>query len=416
MPEEVGMTRQAVNGRAAKKKTSRRKGVGIVGLREKAAKSGRRNRSEPGLPPLYPLVGLDWRLGRGHGMLLASNLGRVMRKLLILCGFLFATPGLAQECTGQNLIEALSPDRRAALEQAVAPVPYNKGIFWEARKGQDRIVLIGTYHFGDPRHDQTITHFADQLDGATVMLVEAGPDEQTRLTEALTKDPTLIADPTGPTLPERMEKADWDQLSRAMADRGIPAFVASRMRPWYVAMMLGMSPCMLEQVKVSGKANGLDQLLMDRAVAQGIPVEALEPWDTVFSLFADMTPAQEIEMLRSTMPAAEHADDYGRTLIDAYFSGDVWEIWEFGRLDAYENSGLSRAAVDEQTRLAQEKMMDGRNQSWIKALDLAAEQAAKSQGYVVAAFGALHLPGEQGVLRLLERDGWTVTALPSPHH
>ena len=29
---------------------------------------------------------------------------------------------------------------------------------------------------------------------------------------------------------------------------------------------------------------------------------------------------------------------------------------------------------------------------------------------VAAAFGALHLPGEDGVLRLLERDGWTITA------
>ena len=54
---------------------------------------------------------------------------------------------------------------------------------------------------------------------------------------------------------------------------------------------------------------------------------------------------------------------------------------------------------------------------WVaEEMGVTAEQAAKSQGYVVAAFGALHLPGEQGVLRLLERDGWTVTALPSPHH
>ena len=37
----------------------------------------------------------------------------------------------------------------------------------------------------------------------------------------------------------------------------------------------------------------------------------------------------------------------------------------------------------------------------------AAEAAGQGKG-VVAGFGALHLPGENGVLRLLERDGWTI--------
>mgnify|MGYP002652706691 CR=1 FL=1 len=44
---------------------------------------------------------------------------------------------------------------------------------------------------------------------------------------------------------------------------------------------------------------------------------------------------------------------------------------------------------------------------------LLAREVAKARGRgkpVVAAFGALHLPGKDGVLRLLERDGWTITA------
>ena len=37
----------------------------------------------------------------------------------------------------------------------------------------------------------------------------------------------------------------------------------------------------------------------------------------------------------------------------------------------------------------------------------AVDAAGRGKG-VVAAFGALHLPGDNGVLRLLERDGWTI--------
>ena len=58
--------------------------------------------------------------------------------------------------------------------------------------------------------------------------------------------------------------------------------------------------------------------------------------------------------------------------------------------------------------LAQERLMDRRNRAWIAPLTQAAEAAAPKGTEVVAAFGALHLPGEEGVLRLLERDGWTV--------
>ena len=112
---------------------------------------------------------------------------------------------------------------------------------------------------------------------------------------------------------------------------------------------------------------------------------------------------------RAALPAAAHADDYAVTLTDAYFAGDTWLIWEFGRHDAYKTSGLGRAAVDAQVALMQTNVMDDRNRVWVAPLTEAAETAAAKGKGVVAAFGALHLPGENGVLRLLEREGWTVS-------
>ena len=116
-------------------------------------------------------------------------------------------------------------------------------------------------------------------------------------------------------------------------------------------------------------------------------------------------------MIVYTLPAAQHADDYATTMTDAYFDEDVWQIWEFGRIDAYRNSGLPKAEVDRMTDEAQVLLMDARNQSWIAPLTETAEGAATRGKGIVAAFGALHLPGEQGVLRLLEKDGWTIERL-----
>lgn len=321
-----------------------------------------------------------------------------------------ATPAAADapRCTGRDLLAELSPDRRAALDQAVAAVPYATGIRYRATKGEARIEIAGTYHFDDARHDALVAALEPEIADAAALMVEAGPEEERRLTAALAADPTLMVDPNGPTLPERLSDDDWRSLSRAMADRGMPAIMVSRLRPWYVAMMLGISPCMLDGIKASGDTSGLDHRLMAIAKADGTPIRALEPWNTVFDLFSGLTPAQELDMIRAALPAAALSDDYAFTTAEAYFRGDIWAIWEFGRLDAYDSAGLDRETVDAQTALAEERLMEARNIAWIAPLTEAATAAAADGKPIVAAFGALHLPGEKGVLRLLEAEGWVI--------
>lgn len=336
-----------------------------------------------------------------------------MRLKSLVLGLSLAIAPLAAlaECRGTNLLSAMPPARLAAIEAASARVPFHHGLFWQATRGDQRLTLLGTYHFGDPRHAAVMAQFGPEVDAAGALLVEAGPEEEQRLAEAMQRDPALIMDAKGPTLPERMTPEDWTALWQAMEVRGLPAVVTSRLRPWYVSVMLSVSPCMLKAMKANGDSGGLDHALIARAEASGVPVRALEPWDTVFGLFNDMTPKEEIDMIRAAMPAAEYADDYTVTLTEAYFSGDSWLIWEFGRQDAYDHSGLSRAEVDEQMRLAQDKLMDQRNRAWIAPIEAAAADAARSHKGVVVGFGALHLPGENGVLSLLQQRGWTISPI-----
>ena len=57
--------------------------------------------------------------------------------------------------------------------------------------------------------------------------------------------------------------------------------------------------------------------------------------------------------------------------------------------------------------IAIEMVFDKRNR---RKSETAEKAATRGKG-IVAAFGALHLPGEQGILRLLEKDGWTIERL-----
>ncbi|KGJ06746.1 hypothetical protein SAMN04487972_102201 [Paracoccus halophilus] len=323
----------------------------------------------------------------------------------------FALPLAAQECAGRNLFQDMAPGRLAELRAASAAVPYDDGLFWQAEKDGMRAILIGTYHFGDPRHAITMERFAPEIARAGFLMVEAGPEEEARLTEAMASDPSLIVDMSGPTLPERLDKAEWQALSDLLEQRGLPAMVASRLRPWYVAVMLGISPCMIRMTQERGDSGGLDGLLTESALAEGVPIRALEPWNTLFTLFEGMTPEEEEDMIRAAMPAARYADDYAVTLADAYFAGESWMMWEFGRFDAYEKSGLPRDQIDAQMQMAQEKLMDQRNASWIGPIETTAAEAAVRGKAIVVGFGALHLPGEKGVLRRLENSGWRISPI-----
>jgi uncharacterized protein len=308
------------------------------------------------------------------------------------------------ECAGVNLIDAMSATDQAQLRGSAQNVPHANGNFWRATKGDQVIHLMGTYHFDDPRHDATMAVLTPLIEAASTVLVEAGPDEEAALRQRMQDDPSVMLI-QGPTLLERMDPADWQALAAAMTERGIPPFMAAKFQPWYVAMMLAVPPCDMGTLAADG-ANGLDMRIMAAAKASKTPIMALEPYDTVFRIFGQMTDDEQITMIKSSMAFEDRMEDYSATLADTYFRQESRLIWEFTREQSYAMPGFTPDQVDAEFAKMEEVMMAGRNRTWIPVL-----QDAAAKGPVLAAFGALHLSGNEGVLALLEQAGWVVERL-----
>ena len=201
---------------------------------------------------------------------------------VLLAGVLMLWSGGAAataECVGTDLIAALPQDQREQLDRAVADAPFNRGILWQARKDTMVMTLVGTFHFADPRHDSTMRRLSGPMQDAAALYVEAGPKEKARLKQALAEDPTLMVNPDGATLPERLSGAEWSLLSDAMALRGTPAIVTAKLRPWYVAMMLGISPCMMRQMAGNGAEGGGRAQGLRRALHGG-PQRLVDEFET----------------------------------------------------------------------------------------------------------------------------------------
>lgn len=319
-----------------------------------------------------------------------------------LCLFSLGLPVGAQ-CVGENLVAAMAaPDRDALLAKTHA-APYAQGNFWRATKGGQEITLIGTYHMDDPRHAATLARLGPALDLAKAVLVEAGPEELAALKARIGAEPGLMVITEGPTLPEALPAETWDKIAAAMTARGVPGFMAAKMQPWYLSMLLSIPPCALTTM---GDDRGLDAQVIEAATARGLPVRALEPYDTIFGIFDSLSREDQLSMITASLALEDRSEDLSVTMADSYFDEESRLIWEFSRDQALTLPGYSPERVAREFAVMEEAMMNRRNRAWIPVLTRAA-----ADGPVLAAFGALHLSGDQGVLSLLEAEGFALERL-----
>lgn len=336
----------------------------------------------------------------------ATQKVRMFRRIAALSlalGFLAALPSQAA-CVGRDLFADMDPARKAEIEAATAAIPFAKGNFWRATRGDEVITLAGTYHFDDPRHDAAMATLDPLIKGATTVLVEASPEAEKQLKADIAKDPGVMVITTGPTLNQQLPPEVWEDLSAAMTARGIPPFMTAKFQPWYVLTMLSIPPCAM--AGMTEEPDGLDRRIIRVAEGAGIPVQSLEPYDTLFRIFGSLTKDELTEMLVSTLAIEPQSEDYFTTLVDSYFTGESRKAWELMRFISYDLPGYTRAQVDEEFAKMEELVAASRNRAWIPVLT-----EASAKGPVFAAFGALHLSGEDGVLNLLKKEGFTVEEL-----
>ncbi|WP_284163416.1 TraB/GumN family protein [Frigidibacter sp. SD6-1] len=331
----------------------------------------------------------------------------MLRSLLAAFSLLLApaaASAAALTCAGQDLIAALPPDDRAELDGATASAPYPTGNHWRATKADSVIDVIGTMHVHDPRMDAPVQRLLPLIRAADAIYLEATDKEMAEIESAMATRPDLMVS-TGPTLPERLSEPDWQALSAAMTERGIPPFMAAKMQPWYVSVLLSMPPCAMGAL--ANGADGLDHLIGEAAKAEGKPLHALEPYDTIFRIFSSIPPEEQIDMLRTALPTANQSEDMLRTMMESYFREDHRQIMQFARLAAIRALPDQTDTLDREFTEMEEALLYGRNRAWIEVL----REAAPGKTLVVAV-GAGHLSGEDGLLKLLEREGYSLERRP----
>jgi len=263
----------------------------------------------------------------------------------------------------------------------------NHGLLWELSKpGIEPAYLFGTIHSEDPEVLQLPQPVQQAIDRCNTVVLEMLLDAEAMMYSSkamLMMDGRMLSDIIGKPL--------FRQTASAIRSRGIQELVLERMKPWAAAVILSMP--------ASETGLVLDMMLYQNALEQGKSVHGLETVEEQLNVFEALPEKDQVLLLQDAVENFPELDVLHAELLEAYKQRDLAGLMALS--EAAMQAGDQQLADEFQQHLVVDRnhRMSDRMQVYLR------------QGEVFIAVGALHLPGEEGLLKLLEQQGFTVRRL-----
>jgi hypothetical protein len=192
------------------------------------------------------------------------------------------------------------------------------------------------------------------------------------------------------TLEQVIGRKLYAESVKALNARGIPTLGVEKQKPWAVMMALSMPPPRTGEF--------LDLVLQARATRQNLPVSGLETVAEQLAIFDGLPLPQQIALLEDTVRMQADLDREFEALHKAWLARDLAAIVAISEKHKSDDERLYNEVMD--------RLLDQRNRRMADRM-----APLLKQGGAFIAVGAAHLPGETGLLRLLEKAGYRVTAV-----
>ena len=264
--------------------------------------------------------------------------------------------------------------------------------FYRISKGNEQHWLLGSIHAGKP----SLYPLPDPVERAwqqsRALVMEV---DMTHISQAQWQEMgaiTRLVD--GKTLKDHLPMDLYRRTLIAAGQNGLTEAMLAPLRPWFAAITLTQAA--LERTGYRGEF-GVDQHFAKRANDGGKPIVGLETLLEQLGYLASVGDNQTL-MLESTLDELPELEKGFAEVMAAWQNGDQATLIN---LLKEEMAPPKLQAWLEQTLLAE------RNRNWVKKWP-----GLPNESFIVA--GALHLYGEQGLLALLEQQGWRITPLTEP--
>jgi uncharacterized protein YbaP (TraB family) len=273
----------------------------------------------------------------------------------------------------------------------LAAEPFDQGILWriEAPNGATSH-LLGTMHSSDPTVvalPPPVRQAFEEADSLTLEMIMTEAVKQ-RIGRSM-----LLAD--GRSLDAIIGAERFAQVAAIGAGYGWPRTLVRLMKPWAVMTVFGMPAEELR--RQAAGALPLDQQLQADAEARGLTVHGLETPEEQLGVFDGMAEAQQLTFLEMVVEQHPEVDAWFDQLKQLYLARDTGGMLDMMRAQSAGSDPALMASFEDRLVVRRNRLMAQRMAPRL------------TEGNAFVAVGSLHLPGEAGILSLLERQGYQVS-------
>jgi len=258
------------------------------------------------------------------------------------------------------------------------------GLLWRIHKAnQPPSFLFGTIHIDDKRVKDLSDSVMQRFNNSKTLCLEILPDRETQV--GIGRAMLL---PKDQFLDELLGDALFNRLSLKLNKLGITPLEAAHLKPWAAMVVLSRPE--------SQGGFALDQQLYQWGVHQYKQLCALETLEEQLAVFDKLNLQDQITLLKDSLDFLPQVQELNEKLIQAYIVGNLDEI--------YRRSMELQSNDDELTQRLMDALIDQRNIKMVERM-----KTKLAHGRVFIAVGALHLPGKNGLISLLRKEGYAVT-------
>jgi uncharacterized protein len=280
----------------------------------------------------------------------------------------------------------------ALPQQAMAEtLRHGQGLLWQvAKDGRPVAHVFGTIHLADPEILALPAPVLEAFRGASSLAVETVLDGDAVKTLGM-----AMALPPDRNLQDIVPADVFERALAAAQPYGLQAPHLNRLKPWAVAMLITVPPD--EIMRRNAGQLALDLWFVSEARAAAKPVHALETVLEQVDVFESLPAADQAAYLRAAAIDVAEKQRLMAAMKAAYLRRD---------LDAVR--GATRENMPEADRpfaaRVEKGLLEARNRHMAERM---VQRFGEGDAFI--AIGALHLPGDDGVLHLLEQRGYTLT-------
>lgn len=264
---------------------------------------------------------------------------------------------------------------------------------WQVSDGTHQLLVGGTVHmlkpsdYPLPPEYRAAVAAADTLVFETDMKVVQEPAFSRQLQQAMML-------PKGRHLQDTLDDKTWARLSAYSARKGVPLAPMQAFQPAFVALALTM----IEGRRL-GFGDGVDQHYTAQTQAQGKATSVLETPQEQLDFMLSMTDLEPNLLMNATLDDLAQMGDMFETMIAQWREGDADALF-----------GLMGKPMRDKLPQLYDLLLTERNKNWLPHF----RQMLATPEVEFVLVGALHLAGPDSVLKLLQKEGLTVSRYQLP--